>query len=233
MELTGNTKTNRNSIRYERKCGCGASVWTLRSNFRTKVCKDCRNKQLSEKKKTHGQSGYVSGKGCVYSETSPAYISWQTMKRRCFGETTKYYARYGGRGISVCQNWLGLKGFNNFLADMGQPPIEANGKTYQLDRIDNDGDYDKDNCRWVTHKDNSRNSSRVLRYTHNGLDFCVTKWVDLIGMKYSMFSDRYYRFGWGISEALGFVSVSGKLGAIKKPSKLNWLAEKSLKFNGV
>ena len=230
MELTGNTQGDGRNKKYERKCGCGTSVWTLRSNFGTKVCKDCRNKQLSERKKTHGHSGYVPGKGCVYSQTSPAYVSWQTMKRRCFGETTKYYARYGGRGIGVCPNWLGSDGFNNFLVDMGQPPTEASGKTYQLDRICNDGNYEKNNCRWVTHKDNSRNTSNVLRYTHNGLDYCVTKWIDLIGIKYSMFSDRYHRYGWEIPEALGFVSVFGVRGALKKPSELNWLAQKSKSF---
>src|SRR5258708_9467541 len=73
---------------------------------------------------------------------SPTYISWQAMHRRCYGEATKDYLYYGGRGIKVCERW---HSFENFLADMGERP---EGLT--LDRIDGNGDYGPDNCHLAT-----------------------------------------------------------------------------------
>lgn len=79
------------------------------------------------------------------------YRIWKNMKRRCNVATTIEYASYGGRGISVCPEWN--KSFISFYEDMGPLP----SLDYQIDRIDNDGNYCKENCRWVTARDNSRN----------------------------------------------------------------------------
>lgn len=75
------------------------------------------------------------------------------MKTRCLNPKHIGYAYYGGRGISICDRWLGEDGFENFLADMGERPA---GTT--LDRIDNDGDYEPGNCRWVTPKEQQANA---------------------------------------------------------------------------
>lgn len=94
------------------------------------------------------------------SNTSEYHI-WTTMKGRCYTPTSNRYHYYGGRGIKVCDRWR--DSFENFLADMGPRP-----KKQSLDRIDNDGDYEPDNCRWATQSEQCRNSRRSRRVTING-----------------------------------------------------------------
>lgn len=91
-------------------------------------------------KKTHGMSRH------------PAFAVWLCMVARCTRPTHKVWARYGGRGITVCDRWQ--ESFANFWADMG--PAYAPGLT--LDRIDNDAGYSPENCRWVTHKVQAANT---------------------------------------------------------------------------
>lgn len=90
-----------------------------------------------ERVKSHGMKG------------TKTYASWHDMKQRCLNPNNPAFDRYGGRGIAVSERWLT---FENFLADMGAKP-----KGYELDRIDNDGPYTKNNCRWTTPKNNANN----------------------------------------------------------------------------
>ena len=132
--VTGKTKNDiRNEWYYDCICKCGTQKQIpghhLKSGATTK-CHKCRVK-------THGMS---------YTDT---FKIWTGILRRCTNPNFKGYKRYGGRGITVCDRWLK---FENFLEDMGQRP----GKL-QIDRIDNDGDYEPGNCRWVTCKENCNN----------------------------------------------------------------------------
>jgi hypothetical protein len=79
------------------------------------------------------------------------------MKLRCASKNNPKYHRYGGRGIVVCARWLGPQGFQNFLEDMGPRP----GLGYSLDRKDNDGNYEKDNCRWATPLEQANNKGNT------------------------------------------------------------------------
>lgn len=81
----------------------------------------------------------------------PEYATWENMKRRCVDENNWAYQYYGERGIKVCDDWV--NSFDNFIRDMGRRP----GENYTLDRLDNDGDYTKENCKWVTWQDQSIN----------------------------------------------------------------------------
>jgi hypothetical protein len=88
------------------------------------------------KRLRHGQ--------CVGGKDSREYVSYMKMRQRCINPRNRAYKYYGGRGITVCQRWLGPNGFKNFLADMGPRPI---GKS--LDRFpNNNGNYEPKNCRW-------------------------------------------------------------------------------------
>lgn len=116
-------------------CMCGAEKTVLGKNLRrggTKSCGCLRSVLAIRKNTTHGH--------CV-NGPSPTYEVWASMWYRCTNPKHKHYKYYGGRGIKVCEEWMR---FENFLADMGERP---EGLT--LDRRDPNGDYEKDNCRWV------------------------------------------------------------------------------------
>ena len=129
---------------------------------------------------------------------------WRAMIARCGKSTHPGYAWYGGRGISVCERWLNL---DNFYADMGDPPPGLS-----LDRIDNDGPYHPDNCKWSTQSEQGRNrrSNRMLKY--RGEIHCVTEWAELLGTNASTLRVRLTR-KWSTERALGTpVRGDGKSG---------------------
>jgi len=116
----------------------------------------------------HGHSSHRAGK------LSREYKTWMSMKQRCANPKAGFYARYGGRGITVCDRW---NLFVNFLADMGVRPPD-----HSLDRIDNDGNYEPGNCRWATRKQQSYNKSNNRTFTYKGKTKCVKEWCAFLGM---------------------------------------------------
>ena len=127
------------------------------------------------------------------SRTS-TYRTWSHMKGRCSNPNEARYKDYGGRGIKVCERWMK---FENFLEDMGEKP---DNKT--LDRIDNDGDYCPENCRWATIDQQSRNTRRSKIMTYNGKTQPMIDWAEELGISYAVLKTRTRR-GWTTERALG------------------------------
>jgi len=149
------------------------------------------------------QRGYVyCSKSCSsyrhggFENKMPEYSSWHAMKTRCDNKTHKAYSRYGGRGIGYDSRW---KKFENFIEDMGLKP----NPKMELDRIDNDKNYCKENCRWATHKEQTRNrgGKRATRlYTFNERTMCIADWAREVGISPQSMQKRLNK-GWPLEKA--------------------------------
>ncbi len=104
---------------------------------------------------------------------------------RCTNPNHKFYKDYGGRGITVCPEWV--HDWNAFISDMGPKPAPG----YQLDRKDNDRGYSKDNCRWATHAENNRNKRNTIWVEYNGKTIRLREASVLSGINYRTLFDRW------------------------------------------
>jgi hypothetical protein len=118
---------------------------------------------------------------------SPVYQAWSTMLRRCENPRNPSFRNYGGRGITVCDEW---HDFVNFYRDMGARP---DGCT--LERIDNDKGYSKENCRWATRLEQASNTRKNRWISANGKRLTVSQWAREMGVPANVIGQRLYR-GW-------------------------------------
>lgn len=176
-------------------CDCGASLSVEKYNLssgNTQRCGECSRISRGSKHKKHG---------CTYSagmEKTPAYkayYTWCAMKRRCENAKSPSYKSYGGRGICVCQAWS--SSFETFLNDMGLPPDMDS----QIDRIDNNGPYSPENCRWTTRKVNARNKRNNKILSVEGVEITLAQASEESGIPYERLKARLAR-GISASEAI-------------------------------
>lgn len=187
----------------EMKCDCGGTRISERGQVQSGKfngeCLACSGNAGG--KKTHGHSMSRKDKDPIgYS----CYTRWQSMKRRCYKEYDSHYKNYGARGIQVCERWL--NSYENFLEDMGFPPSQE----YQIDRIDNDGDYEPSNCRWVSRTENSRNKSNNRMITANGETKTLSAWSESSGIKRETIAMRLNR-GYSPEDAISHDFAPNKI----------------------
>lgn len=109
--------------------------------------------------------------------SSKEYDSWAHMIDRCTNPDSKSWDRYGGRGISVCDRW---RLFDNFLEDMGPKP----GPDYQIERTNNNGNYEPGNCVWATRRQQCRNRSTTININYHNKTQCLKDWANELGVPY-------------------------------------------------
>jgi hypothetical protein len=169
------------------RCDCGNQSAVVGSKLKSGSTKSCGcyiNEIRGPAHTTHGQTG------------SLLHRRWADMLTRCRNPKFKHFHNYGGRGISVCERW---HTFENFFADMGEPPT----RLHQIDRKNNNGNYEPDNCHWVTRTAQARNTRKNVFLTANGETHCVSEWAEILGLRPTMINKRRYR-GWTDDECLGF-----------------------------
>jgi hypothetical protein len=145
---------------WKLKCACGEYTVAIASQVRSGKTKSCGHLQSAGNRRTHGQRG------------SKLYVAWCNMKARCDNSSHKHYKNYGGRGITYDPAWTV---FENFARDVGEPPSTK----YTLDRIDNDGNYERKNVRWASRHTQARNSRVNIWVEIKGIKRCLYDWCDI------------------------------------------------------
>lgn len=166
-------------------CDCGNSCQVEGRNLRrgkTESCGCYRTELNHARNKTHGLTYH------------PLSRTYRAMVDRCYNPTTDSYPHYGGRGITVCQRWL--ESISNFVADMGERPPATT-----LDRIDPDGPYCPENCRWATINEQANNKKRNHTLTCNSQTLTIAQWSRITGIPASTIRNRLCR-GWSAEQAL-------------------------------
>lgn len=173
--------------RWRVLCSCGAVFVTLSASLlagRTVSC-GCKRVGVSVNRvHGHAQGG----------KPSREWSSWYSMLKRCRDPKARNYHNYGGRGITVCERWVG--DFVTFFADMGHRP-----KGMTLDRIDTNGNYEPSNCRWATSQTQSWNRRDIRRLTWRGETKPAPQWALEIGLPRQTLAQRL-RDGWSVERAL-------------------------------
>lgn len=175
----------KDKIHYKCICDCGTEVKTRGASLKdgsTQSC-GCLNKERTKKENTtHGLSGTTE------------YCIYQGAIQRCYNKNNPQYIDYGGRGITVCDEWL--HSFETFLKDMGNRP----SKKHSIDRINNEGNYELGNCRWATSTEQAKNRRSNIMITYKGETLCMMDWSEKLDIKYITLHQRF-KNGWSTEKA--------------------------------
>lgn len=188
--VRGPAPTAHKQRRWVCVCDCGTVAVVHGGNLRNGTSTSCgcyEREQARARKTTHGQNG------------TRVHRIWKAMRSRCSNKNTPAYPYYGGRGVTVCERW---QVFAHFLADMGQPPSDA----HSLDRIDTDGAYTPENCRWVDVYTQANNKRNNTAYTFNGVTQNAASWARHFGLIDKTFI-RLARRGWSAEMLAHYASL--------------------------
>lgn len=171
---------------YECLCDCGNTKLVRANNLKSGAVKSCGClRRNNTKNRTHNMSH------------TKLYRVWANMKNRCYNQNLKSYKDYGGRGITVCDEWRdSFENFMNWAYSSGYT------EHLTLDRIDNNGGYNPSNCRWTDPKKQANNRRSCVIYTHDGRSMNLREWCDYLNLNYKLVYNRIHKCGWDFEKAI-------------------------------
>ena len=181
---------------YEFICDCGNSKIINFNNVKYGYTKSCGCLSKEFNKKLFTKHGFSTTRICR---------TWHGIIQRCLHKNSISYKHYGGRGISVCKEWK-----DDFMSFYNWANKNGYKKDLTIDRIDNNGNYTPDNCRWATRKEQNINKRNTRYIIFNGKEMLIQDWAKETGIKRTTIIERLKR-GWSIKEALSKPrSISGR-----------------------
>jgi hypothetical protein len=165
------------------KCDCGKMTFCTTDQLKLNHKKSCGCLQKEITKITNKlRSKYPNDTG------TRLYRIWKTMIARTIYPSQKGYKNYGGRGIRVCDEWLyDFNLFKNWAIENGY------SQELSIDRINNDGNYEPNNCKWSSRKEQNNNQRTNVKLTYKGKTYNISQWSEIIGVKYNTLHKRYQR----------------------------------------
>jgi hypothetical protein len=173
LTVIGEAEPDKNGhARWNCRCDCGEEKTILSTHLVRGSIRSC-GCQRAKRRTKHKQS------------RTKLYKVWEEMKQRCNNQNNASYSNYGNRGISVCPEWQDdFQVFYDWAMENGY----ADG--LQIDRINNDGDYEPGNCRWVTKKENLRNKRQSVFIEYHGQMHTVAEWAKITGIHRNTIANR-------------------------------------------
>lgn len=172
-------------IVWECLCDCGNKSFVRGGNLRSGAVKSCGCvKHLAPRNKEHGES------------RSKLYRHWKSMIYRCSRPNNRAYKWYGGKGVRVCAEWQTYDGFKKWVLET-RP-----NETYTVERIDVNGDYCPDNCKWIPIEKQANNRTSCVMISYNGSTKNLTEWCKELGLDYKLVHNRMTKLGWSFEKAI-------------------------------
>lgn len=205
------------------KCDCGkikeVSLTQLK-NGQTTSCGCYANERTSKRFKKHGLRFH------------PLYAVFDGMKKRCYNKKDKSFTNYGRRGISICNEWI-----NNFISFYNWSIKNGYMPNLQIDRINNNGNYCPENCRWVTAKQNGNNKNNNHLMIYNNETHTISEWSDITGIKQQTIKSRLNISKWSIEKTLTtslkdnniYIEYKSEIKSLKEWSKMTGFKKETLR----
>lgn len=165
------------------QCICGKQFKALKGNISSGHTKSC-GCLVYRKPSYHGMRG------------SPIYTSWDCMVQRCVNSKSAHFHNYGGRGIAICSEWRDFKAFYAWAI------VNGWAEGLELDRVNNNGNYEPCNCRWVTPAQNNLNKRTNRNLTYQGQTKTLKEWSLLTGLRVKTIQGRLDSLGWDMEKTL-------------------------------